>query len=60
MKFLTQRFCQIFKTYNKESDSESDSIKIKSEVDTDIRRKIKSYILELSVNKKEYKLNKEL
>lgn len=60
MKFLTQKLCQKLAIYNIESDSESYSIKIKSEVDTNIRRKIKSYILELSVKRKENKLNEEI
>lgn len=60
MKFLTQKLCQKLPIYNIESDSESYSIKIKSEVDTNIRRKIKSYILELSVKRKENKLNEEM
>lgn len=52
MKFLTQKLCQKLPIYNIESDSESYSIKIKSKVDTNIRCKIKSYILELSVKRK--------
>lgn len=53
MNFLAKKYCEILNICDIKSNSEICRIKIKHETDTNIRRKIKSYILKLSKNKKE-------